>query len=81
MIPPTLGRVVWFTNHDGTQEAAMVTHVWHDRLINLVAFDMEGNTRGVINVPLLQDDDQVPTYQKFAQWMPYQIKKHDGGDS
>jgi hypothetical protein len=79
MIQPTIGRVVWFWRQKGLDEpkveqpnAALVTYVWGDRLVNLVVFDANGNSRGETSVTLLQDDDVGNVYGSFASWMPYQ---------
>jgi hypothetical protein len=92
MIKPTIGRVVWFTpsttpspgfaHIDPAQPcAAMVTHVWSDRMVNLVVFDANGNPHGKTSVALLQDDDPKSPHGYFCEWMPYQVgqaKKHEG---
>lgn len=82
MIPPTIGRVVWFTpsvNDDSRFDvkqplAAFVTYVWHDRLVNLTVFSQDGTTPPAqkTSVMLLQDDDLKPETGYFASWMPYQ---------
>ncbi len=89
MIKPTNGRVVLFTpsNHlddgfvyHGQPLAATVTHVWHDRMVNLVVHDANGVSWPKTSVTLLQDQDQTPAYGYFAEWMPYQVgqaKKHE----
>jgi hypothetical protein len=91
MIVPTVGRVVWFrppttpilgfAHHDPLQPcAALVTHVWGDRLVNLVVFDSNGAPFGQTSVQLLQDDDLKPEHGRFCSWMPYQVgqaKKHE----
>jgi hypothetical protein len=91
MISPSVGRVVWFTPptelkpgfvyHDRTKPcAAMVTHVWGDRMVNLVVFDCNGTPFGETSVNLLQDDDLSLEGGRFCTWMPYQIgqaKKHE----
>ena len=83
MIKPTNGRVVLFTPAKGGEPgftyhgdqplAAMVAHVWNDRMINLVVFDSNGIPFGKTSVTLLQDDDRAPPHGYFAEWMPYQI--------
>jgi hypothetical protein len=84
MIKPTVGRIVWFTpstapqpasfvHHDQDRPlAAMVVHVWGDRMVNLVVFDSNGTPHGVTSVNLLQDDDRKPERGYFCAWMPYQ---------
>lgn len=82
MIKPTNGRIVLFTparsedrpvaQHDPAQPlAAIVAHVWSDRLINICAFDSNGLPLPVTSVPLVQDGDPKPE-GFFAEWMPYQ---------
>lgn len=82
MIKPTVGRVVLFTpsihnqhipHHDKTKPlAAMVVHVWGDRMVNLVVFDSNGGSGPSTSVTLLQDDDRKPEDGFFCEWMPYQ---------
>ncbi|NWG25673.1 MAG: hypothetical protein HXY30_14875 [Pseudorhodoplanes sp.] len=82
MIMPSNGRIVLFTparsedrpvaQHDPAQPlAAIVAHVWNERLINLCAFDSHGVPLPVTSVPLVQDGDPKPE-GFFAEWMPYQ---------
>lgn len=81
MIEPSNGRIVWYRPAPAEEQlpgyglkpwAAMVTHVWNDRLVNLTVFPPDGSTHAQRNVILLQDDDAKPDDQRFAQWMPYQ---------
>ncbi|UPK31796.1 hypothetical protein IVB18_26055 [Bradyrhizobium sp. 186] len=98
MIKPTVGRVVWFTPSINAHQtdpafrhidpaqpcAAMVTHVWGDRMVNLVTFDSNGAAFGKTSVVLLQDDDAKPEYGYFCSWMPYQVgqaAKHSADDA
>ena len=79
IIPPTVGRVVWFNamktgafpGSDGTR-AAVVAHVHSDRMVNLCVIDANGATRSETSVPLVQPGDPVPE-TAHATWMPYQI--------
>ena len=90
MISPSIGRVVWFwpTKEVDVPEpeqpnAALVVYVWGDRMVNLVVFDSNGNSRGETSVTLLQDDDVPNACGRFASWMPYQVgqaKKHEAED-
>jgi hypothetical protein len=86
MIQPTIGRVVWFWPAKGEAEnfdqpnAALVTYVWSERLVNLVVFGANGNSRGETSVTLLQDDEKGQELGRFASWMPYQVgqaKRHE----
>lgn len=87
MIQPSIGRVVWFWPAKGVDEpkveqpnAALVTYVHSDRMVNLAVFDANGVQRGETSVTLLQDDDKPTVYGRFASWMPFQIgqaKRHE----
>ena len=88
MISPSNGRIVWYTpaqkrddfDSDGAivqhnkqkPLAAMVVHVWGDRMVNLVVFDSNGDQYPRTSVTLLQDDDAKPEEGRFCSWMPYQ---------
>lgn len=80
MIKPSTGRVVHFTPgagfcgtfHGDQPLAAIIAHVWHDRMVNLTVLDSNGSSLSVTSVPLLQDDDPQPPEGFFAAWMPYQ---------
>lgn len=91
MIKPTIGRVVWFhgetnyagfVNHDKTgPKAAIVTHVWSDRMVNLALFDSNGTSYPMTSVTLVQPDAPAPEFGIYCTWMPYQIgqaAKHEG---
>lgn len=79
MIKPTIGRVVLVTRKsaDGTRtsdqhEAALVSYVFGDRMINVGGFDRNGQPFHATSVALLQDDDEAPSMGTYAEWMPYQ---------
>lgn len=83
MIKPTIGRRVWFYPN-GTAGMNLVTgsdqpcdagicYVWGDRMVNLTVADHAGVMHQRTSVPLLQDDDPVPTVGAYATWMPYQV--------
>ena len=83
MIIPSNGRIVWYTpskigdeiisQHDKTKPlAAMVVHVWGDRMVNLAVVDSDGVWHVRTSVTLLQDDDPKPESGCFCAWMPYQ---------
>ncbi len=79
MIVPSVGCVVWYHPnrgdpgpHPGDQPlAAIVTHVWNDRLVNLAVFSADGVPFPRTSVRLTQDDDAIELGQ--AQWMPFQV--------
>lgn len=77
MIKPTIGRVVWFypAGHSSGQQpnAALITYVHSDTMINLAAFDANGVPSSQTSVFLYQgvaDSERPSSY--FAEWMPYQ---------
>jgi len=51
---------------------AGVVFVSNDRLLNLDVTDHYGHHHQATSVPLLQDDDPVPTSGAYATWMDYQ---------
>jgi hypothetical protein len=88
MIQPTIGRVVWFyqsapATSDVQPEAAMVTYVHSDRMVNLVVFGPYGQPRGVTSVALVQpEDDNKTPFGPYCAWMPYQTAqaaRHEAG--
>ncbi|MFN7152917.1 MAG: Gp49 family protein [Acidovorax sp.] len=83
-IKPTVGRVVWFYPSQNTAEAgfarhadgggpyaALIAHVWNDRMVNLSVFDANGAAHPRTSVTLHQGEGDVPE-QAFCGWMPYQ---------
>jgi len=73
VIQPTVGRVVWYyptKEQDDQPQAALVTYVHDDRLINVGGFDHAGHPFQRTEVQLLQDDDKPEGFH--AMWMPYQ---------
>jgi hypothetical protein len=80
MIKPSIGRVVWYHppaterikgEPNDQDRAALVTYVWGDRMVNLMATTPNGVPYGVTSVTLVQDGDPTPT-DRYATWMPYQ---------
>lgn len=92
MIEPTVGRVVHFypnadsgiRNHTlpGPWKADIVD-VHNERLVNLAAFDPDGNHHALSSVLLVQPEDEAPAPgSSYACWMPYQVKgKNIGSES
>ncbi len=81
MIRPTVGRVVLFTPSTLVGEAvqayghpcaAIVTHVWSDRMVNLTVFSADGKSYARTSVALIQDDDAKSERGYYCEWMPYQ---------
>jgi hypothetical protein len=89
VIKPTVGRVVWFfgklasddayreRSHPGREPlAAIITHVWNDKMVNLVVFDMDGHPASIQSVRIFQDGETVAGkiggLDRWAEWMPYQ---------
>lgn len=80
-IVPTVGRVVWY--YPGKVEpgvlagegplAAIVAHVWSDRMVNLTVFDGNGIPHALTSVDLAQAGDPVSGDGRYATWMPYQL--------
>lgn len=94
IISPTPGRVVWFFYRGGKDTfhapsadqpcAAIVAHVWGDRMVNLGVFDADGISHSFTSVTLVQEGDSVPEYGHYAMWMPYQTnqaKKHAAAEA
>jgi hypothetical protein len=80
IIQPTVGRVVWYRelypeSIEGPQykspQAAIVTYVHSDRMVNLATFDCNGNLNPRTSVRLVQDGDEDPGCS-HCEWMPYQ---------
>ena len=72
MIHPTIGRVVLVRAGTPQPQAALVTFVHNDRLINAAGFTAEGHPFAANKITLLQDDDPAPASETYAEWMDYQ---------
>ena len=88
MIQPTIGRIVYFFQKmtglgvpDVGPLAAIITHVWTDRMVNLCVFNSNGGSKGHASVTLRQPEDDVPGSPDWCEWMPYQVKKPMGSES
>lgn len=88
-ISPSIGRVVWFWRDapirpkDAQPEAAIVTYVHNDNLVNLVVFDKNGVPCSNTSVVLRQPGEDVP-HVPHCEWMPYQVgqaKAHAAEDA
>ena len=77
MITPTVGRVVWVRGRVrgsdvGQPEAALVTYVHSDTLINVAGFDYNGGHFALTSLYLNQDGPAPSDGRWWAEWMPYQ---------
>jgi hypothetical protein len=54
-------------------EAALITYVWNNRLVNVGGFDPAGQPFALCSLRLLQDNDTPAAGEYYAQWMPYQV--------
>jgi len=81
MIRPTIGRILWyFPDNDAEKQAAIITYVKSDRMVNLCVFSGNGHSAPSQNVQLVQPEDEKPN-GSYCEWMPYQIKKASGSES
>lgn len=77
MIKPTVGRVVWvhrphFANDPSQPEAALITFVHSDTLINVGGFDQNGLPFSA-SLDLIQEGSIPPREgTNWAEWMPHQ---------
>lgn len=80
MIKPTIGRIVWFWEAQSAPDipnaqpnAAIVTFVHSDELINITAFSPSGYPMAYSLVPLWQGEEagERPA-SRHCEWMPYQ---------
>jgi len=72
---PSIGRVVWVNMpvHSDQLCAGLVTYVHKDDLVNLVAFDRNGDSYPLTFVKFYHGDDgNIPVGQ--CGWMPYQVQ-------
>lgn len=84
-ITPTVGRVVYFvpSARTGSSDftppaagqplAAIIAAVLEGGALNLAVFDALGHQHARLNVPLVQDGEDIPEDGYYAYWMPYQI--------
>lgn len=85
MIKPSIGRVMWYwpeKEYRGDQPwAAIVTYVYGDNMVNLIAWNPNGDGQPKTSVPIVQEGSSyVASNSPYVEWMPYQIgqaKKHE----
>lgn len=81
IINPTQGRVLEFHPSELLKAnmgltviselqpmAAIVTYVWHPRLVNVEVFDHGGKHHAVNSVALLQEADMPMTSETYCRW-------------
>lgn len=73
---PTVGRVVLYHPKPGVIHAALIAFVHSDTMVNLAAFDNNGNPYGQTSVQLLAPDaPSKPEFGSYCQWMPFQVQQ------
>lgn len=84
VIPPTIGRVVWFYPATNSAEAgfapppageplaAVIAHVHGPAMVNLAVFDANGVAHSRTSVLLCQDGEALPERGRYCAWMPFQ---------
>lgn len=72
--PPAPDKDQVYKTHGNLPFSALITHVWGDRMVNLVVFMPNGDFKPYTSVTLLQGDeteDQLKVLKKqgrFAEW-------------
>lgn len=81
MIPPTIGRIVWYyrggraERDNGVQPlAAQIAYVHSAGLINIGYLLPTGEAQFATSVRLLQESEPYPL-GPFCTWMPYQVSQ------
>lgn len=82
MIPPTIGRKVWYfvnnkaglngiVSHDLTKPLDVnIVYVWSDTCINIAGFDHNGTPFARTSVPINIENGGGSS--AWCEWMPYQ---------
>ena len=78
MIKPTVGRVIWWFEHDNVTDlivgpmVALIADVYPSGRVTLVGWDLDGKPRiGLKHVRIVENGDATDE-DVWAQWMPYQ---------
>lgn len=85
-ITPTVGRHVHFFIKTGADaQAAIITHVHNEGILNLGIFEASGKPMAgpPTSIPLVQPGEEDPKQGFFCKWMPYQAEQAEaeqGGD-
>jgi hypothetical protein len=84
MMNPRVGDIVWFrpaaheTNLASDMPlAAIVTHVHHNALVNLIVFGKGGDSHQRASAMLWNGEGDVPERISYAEWMPDRDKVGD----
>lgn len=73
MIEPTVGRIVWFEDGVRKTQAAIITYVWSNTMVNLTVFDPNGIPFSKTSVTLVPNNEPSAAFSyPYCQWMPYQ---------
>jgi hypothetical protein len=68
MMKPTVGRVVHYHPKLGVIHAALIAFVHSDTMVNLAAFDGNGNPYGQTSVQLVAPDAPKPEFGSYCEW-------------
>lgn len=90
MIPPTLGRVLWyypgrddiFPSDDDGRCAALLVKVNNPHSVNLAVFDALGKTHPRMHVPLVQAGEPAPgvAYCSWSDWQISQVARNEAAE-
>lgn len=70
---PSIGRIVLFHPSAVITQAAIITYVHSESMVNLVVFDAFGNSQGITSVQLVAPDSGDRPIGHYCEWMPNQI--------
>ena len=78
---PSIGRIVLFHPWPEVTQAAIVTYVHSDTMVNLTVFESDGTTSGKTSVQLVQPGEPKPEFGFYCEWMPYQVDQAKKADA
>jgi len=70
---PSIGLSVLFHPSAVSTQAAIITYVHSESMVNLVVFDAFGNSQGITSVQLVASDSGDRPIGHYCEWMPHQI--------
>lgn len=80
MIPPTVGRIVWYYppgayrfSNPAQPLAAQIAYVHSAARVNLGFLAPDGRHESAQDVRLVQEGDPAAPGEEFCCWMPYQV--------